>query len=71
VKRVKPSMVDIEIQSFSDWKESLEKEDIEQVGTALKRGEKELMRMWSSYYRFQNSEQVKSARAKLLSGARK
>lgn len=61
-------MVDIEIQKFSQWKESLEREDLIECGAVVKRSERELQRMWLSYWKFQNSPKINEARILIIKG---
>ena len=62
---LRPSLVDLKVQRFTQWKQSLEQEDLIECGTVIERTDKELMRMYSSYRKFQHSPEVGEARAKL------
>lgn len=67
---IRPSMIDLEPQSFLEWRESLEKEDIQECGSVVKRGYGELRRMYAAYRNFQYSDPVVFERQKLLAEAR-
>jgi len=59
---IQSRLIDKKVLSFGEWRQAIDQEDIEECGATIRRQEKDLIKLYEIYFKYQTSEKAKTLR---------